>query len=111
MAKLTEEMNIIIPQILVKEIFLNAIFFSQKIIIIFEPYTMIFSFGSFFTHLSYQFKQFISMAGIEYLQCKYNLGVIYEILSFTFNFRLRLKLFINDVTEVFTLSKVYPCCS
>ena len=49
-------------------------------------------------HFSYQYNLLTAISGVDFLGKEYRFSVIYDLLSLTFNSRLRLKVFINEIT-------------
>ena len=59
---------------------------------------LIFSLKCLKLHLNFQFKMLTSICGVDFMHLKYRFGVVYELLSLTFNTRIRIKVFINEIT-------------
>jgi len=51
-------------------------------------------------HLNYRYNLLTCISGIDLLQDKYRFGVVYELLSLTYESRVRVKTLINEVTFV-----------
>ncbi len=51
-------------------------------------------------HIGYQYKLLSCISGVDFLLKKYRFAVIYDLLSLTYNSRLRLKIFVNEITLV-----------
>jgi NADH dehydrogenase (ubiquinone) Fe-S protein 3 len=51
-------------------------------------------------HLNYKYNLLTCISGIDLLQDKYRFGVVYELLSLTYESRIRVKTLINEVTSV-----------
>jgi NADH:ubiquinone oxidoreductase subunit C len=58
-------------------------------------------------HTNFQYKLLTCISGVDYIGCKYRFGVIYEILSLRNNNRLRVKVFVNEITPVDSVINVY----
>lgn len=58
-------------------------------------------------HISYQYTLLSAISGVDYLTSLYRFGVIYELLSLTFNTRLRLKTFLSANTLISSSIEVY----
>ena len=67
-------------------------------IIIVKHDLLLFSLKCLKLHLNFQFKVLTSISGVDFMDFKYRFGVIYELLSLTFNTRIRIKVFINEIT-------------
>lgn len=52
------------------------------------------------SHISYQYKLLSCISGVDFINCKYRFGVIYDLLSLTHNSRIRVKIFVNEITSV-----------
>jgi len=50
------------------------------------------------SHMSYQYKLLTCISGIDLLGSSYRFLVVYELLSLTYNARLKLKVFLNEIT-------------
>ena len=51
-------------------------------------------------NIGYQYKLLSCVSGVDFLLKKYRFAVIYDLLSLTYNSRLRLKIFVNEITLV-----------
>jgi NADH/F420H2 dehydrogenase subunit C len=51
-------------------------------------------------HFSYQYKLLSCISGVDFLGKDYRFSVVYDLLSLTFNNRLRIKVFVNEITSV-----------
>ena len=51
-------------------------------------------------HISYQYKLLTSVAGVDFLGKDYRFSVVYDLLSLTFNSRIRVKVFVNEITPL-----------
>jgi len=49
-------------------------------------------------HISYQYKLLSCISGVDLLGKAYRFAVVYDLLSLTFNSRLKLKVFVNEIT-------------
>ena len=59
-------------------------------------------------NINSQYKILSCISGVDFISCKYRFGIIYDLLSLKFNSRIRLKVFINEITPVDTLINIYP---
>lgn len=59
------------------------------------------------SHINYQYKLLSCISGVDYINCKYRFGVIYDLLSLTYNSRLRVKVFVNEITSVDSSVNIY----
>ncbi|MEI7670280.1 MAG: NADH-quinone oxidoreductase subunit C [Pseudomonadota bacterium] len=59
------------------------------------------------SHIGAQYKMLTCISGIDLLNLKYRFCVTYDLLSLTFNTRLRVKLFIDEVTPVPSITNTF----
>nr|NP_038176.1 NADH dehydrogenase subunit 9 [Synura synuroidea]AAF36942.1 NADH dehydrogenase subunit 9 [Synura synuroidea] len=85
--------------------------FFQKInnedLIILLPKNLRFSLLCLKKHINYQFSLLSYIAGVDLLGCKYRFCVVYDLLSLSFNIRLRIKLFITEVNTIPSVTDIY----
>ena len=58
-------------------------------------------------HINCQFNLLSCISGVDLLQTKYRFSVVYDLLSLTFNSRVRVKIFVNEVTSVDSIVPVF----
>ncbi len=58
-------------------------------------------------HINSQYRLLTCISGVDLLTTKYRFCVAYDLLSLTFNSRLRVKIFVNEVTHVDSSIPVY----
>lgn len=58
-------------------------------------------------HFKYQFKILTCISGVDYPENLYRFQVVYELLSLKFNSRLRIKVFLNELTPMSSVEKIY----
>lgn len=51
-------------------------------------------------HINYQYNLLTCISGIDILHNQYRFGIVYELLSITFNSRIKVKIFVNEITSV-----------
>jgi NADH:ubiquinone oxidoreductase subunit C len=59
------------------------------------------------SHVNYQYKLLSCITGLDFINCKYRFGVVYDLLSLTYNSRLRIKIFVNEITSVDSIVNLY----
>jgi NADH/F420H2 dehydrogenase subunit C len=59
------------------------------------------------SHFSYRYSLLTSIAGVDLFEKEYRFSVVYEFLSLTYNSRLRVKVFINEITSVPSLVPLF----
>ena len=58
-------------------------------------------------HFGYQYSLLSSIAGVDFLGKNYRFSVVYDLLSLTFNSRLRLKVFVNEITSIPSIVNIF----
>jgi NADH dehydrogenase (ubiquinone) Fe-S protein 3 len=58
-------------------------------------------------HINYQYKILTAISGVDLIGQCYRFAVVYELLSFTFNSRIRVKLFVDEITSVSSICSLY----
>jgi NADH dehydrogenase (ubiquinone) Fe-S protein 3 len=58
-------------------------------------------------HINFQYKMLSCISGLDLINCKYRFGVVYDLLSLTYNTRLRVKVFVNEITSVNSIVDIY----
>lgn len=58
-------------------------------------------------HINYQYKILTAISGVDLIGKSYRFSVVYELLSLTFNSRIRVKLFVDEITSVFSVVNLY----
>jgi NADH/F420H2 dehydrogenase subunit C len=51
-------------------------------------------------HIGYNFNILSYIAGVDFFGCCYRFSVVYDVLSTTYNTRLRVKILVNEITSV-----------
>ena len=58
-------------------------------------------------HFKYQFKVLTCISGIDFPKNNYRFQIVYELLSLRFNYRIRLKCFVNELIPVDSVENVF----
>lgn len=58
-------------------------------------------------NFNYQYSMLSCISGIDLLKRTYRFNVSYELLSLTFNVRLRIKVFLNEITPICSIVELY----
>jgi NADH dehydrogenase (ubiquinone) Fe-S protein 3 len=58
-------------------------------------------------HFGYQYSLLSSISGVDFLGKNYRFSVVYDLLSLTFNSRLRLKVFVNEITSIPSIVNIF----
>jgi NADH:ubiquinone oxidoreductase subunit C len=61
----------------------------------------------FKNHFKYQFKILTCISGVDYPENLYRFQVVYELLSIKYNSRLRIKIFLNELTPMSSVEKIF----
>ena len=62
-------------------------------------------------HINYQYRMLTAISGVDLIGNNYRFAVVYDLLSLTFNSRIRIKLFIDEISSVFSAVSVYSCAN
>jgi len=66
----------------------------------------------FLSHFTYsQFKVLSHISGVDYPEKKNRFEVVYDLLSLKFNVRLRVKVFVNEVTSVPSVCSLFQAAN
>lgn len=79
---------------------------NEKVIILSHK-NLLFVLNSLKLHINYQYKLLSCISGIDFLNLKYRFGVVYDLLSLTYNSRIRVKVFVNEITSVNSIVEIY----
>lgn len=58
-------------------------------------------------HVNYQFKLLTCISGVDNLNAKYRFSIAYDLLSLVFSYRMRIKVYLNEITSVDSLTNIY----
>jgi NADH:ubiquinone oxidoreductase subunit C len=61
----------------------------------------------FKNHFKYQFKILTCISGVDYPENLYRFQIVYELLSLKYNSRLRIKIFLSELTPMSSVEKIY----
>lgn len=89
---------------------LPIIFYKQlnkEIICVVLSKNVIFSLNILKNHVNYQYKMLSCLSGVDLLDKKYRFTVCYDVLSISYNCRLRIKTFLNEIATIFSSTSVY----
>jgi NADH:ubiquinone oxidoreductase subunit C len=62
-------------------------------------------------HFNFQFKILTCISGVDYPDNLYRFQIVYELLSLKYNSRIRLKLFVDELTPVNTIEHIYSAAT
>lgn len=85
--------------------------FKYNFIIIVKPSVLLEFLHFLKFHVLYQFEILTCISGIDYPLNKYRFKVVYELLSVRYNFRIRVKTFVSELTTLKSCEKIFPAGS
>lgn len=68
---------------------------------------LLFSLKCLKSHINYKYTMLSCISGVDFIQSQYRFGVVYDLLSLTYNSRIRVKIFVNEITSVDSVVKVF----
>ena len=80
---------------------------TSKNIVVVSNQQLFFSLKCLKLHINYQYVLLSCISGIDFLGKAYRFGVVYDLLSLTFNQRIRIKTFVNEITSVASVTSLY----
>jgi len=90
----------IFPSILVSEK-------NNETSIVVLPKHLLFSITCLKNHINFKYNLLSCISGVDYMNSKYRFGVIYDLLSISFNSRIRLKVFFNEIVCIDSIVKIF----
>jgi len=58
-------------------------------------------------HINSQYRTLSCLSGVDFSYSKHRFNVVYELLGFTFFSRVRVKVFINEITAISSAAKTF----
>ena len=95
-----EELKDLVPVLVYQE-------FKDENILVISHKNLIFLMQFLKKHISYRYEILSSIAGVDLLVKSYRFSVVYDLLSILYNSRLRIKIFIDEVSFVSSIINVY----
>lgn len=68
---------------------------------------LLFSLKFLKSHVNFRFSVLSCVSGIDIISSEYRFGVVYDILSLQQNIRLKVKIFVNELTPIYTAMPIY----
>lgn len=93
-------MNKIIPVILKQK--LN----DEQIVVISSDF-LEFSLVCLKKHFNYNYKLLTYIAGVDLIGCLYRFVVVYDLLSLVYNSRIRIKVFLTEISSLTSVTKIF----
>ena len=81
-------------------------YFKEQILVI-NKSVLLFVLNNLKLHSLFQFSSLVCISGVDLLGLNYRFSVVYELLSISFNFRIRLKVFLNEFSLITSIVDVY----
>lgn len=81
-------------------------YFKEQILVV-NKSSLLFVLQNFKLHSLFQFNFLVCISGVDLLGFQYRFSVVYELLSLPFNFRVRLKVFLNEFSLISSVSDIY----
>ena len=80
---------------------------NYETILIFSKSYLVFNIFILKNQLQYQYKMLTCISAVDLLEKQYRFCIIYELLSLTYNNRLRIKVFINETSSIFSIFNLF----
>jgi len=91
---------------------INTVQVSSGELVIIVPHTLVYQTLSFLKlHTTTQYKVLADMTAVDYPEKEKRFEVVYNLLSVSFNSRIRVKTFVNEMTALPTMASLYPCAN
>lgn len=58
-------------------------------------------------HMNYQYALLSCVSGLDFLDSEQRFGLVYELVSLKFNHRVRLKIYVNEITPVNSIMSIF----
>ena len=76
-------------------------------IIVLSYNSLIFSLNCLKLHINCQYTLLSCISGVDFMHTKYRFGVVYDLLSLAINSRIRVKIFVNEITSVNSIVAIF----
>lgn len=74
--------------------------FNDEIVLVVSVDKLIFLLNILKYHIGYNYQLLSCVSGVDFLGKKYRFSVVYDLLSLTYSSRIRVKVFVNEITSV-----------
>jgi NADH dehydrogenase (ubiquinone) Fe-S protein 3 len=81
--------------------------FNNEISLVLSKNTLYFALTFLKLHIGLQYKLLSCISGVDFLTKNYRFSVVYDLLSITYNSRLRIKVFINEISSLPSIVKIF----
>ena len=90
-------------------VLIKFFYFKEQILVI-NKSSLLFILQNLKLHTLFQFNSLVCISGVDLIGLKYRFCVVYELLSLSFNYRIRLKVFLNEFSLVDSINDVFVNC-
>jgi len=80
---------------------------SDENVVVFSNKELFFSLKCLKLHLGYQYALLSCISGVDFLGKTYRFGIVYDLLSLTYNTRIRVKTFVNEITPISSVIEIF----
>jgi len=80
---------------------------SKENVLIISNTNVLFTLNTLKFHINFQYQLLSCISGVDFLGHRYRFGIVYDLLSLTFNSRLRLKIFVNEITPILSSTSIF----
>lgn len=80
---------------------------SQENVIVVSNQEIFFTLKCLKFHVNSQYSLLSCISGIDFLGNTYRFGIVYDLLSLTFNSRIRVKVFVNEITPISSVVNIF----
>src|SRR6185437_18398 len=87
-------------------VFAYSFFNNEYIFCVLQQYLLI-AVTTIKNHINYQYNLLSTISGVDFLYTKYRFNVVYDLLSIKYNSRIRLKVYINEITSLFSITSIF----
>ena len=85
--------------------------FSNEIVLIVKPEFLLDTLYFLKNHVLFQFTILTSITGVDYPEKKHRFEVVYDLLSVTFNQRIRVKVLVDELESINSCEGIYPAAN
>ena len=91
---------------------INTVQYVSGELVLIVPHTLVFQLLTFLKlHTNSQYKVLADMTVIDYPEKEKRFEVVYNLLSVSFNSRIRVKTYVNEMTALPTASSIFSCAN
>jgi NADH/F420H2 dehydrogenase subunit C len=91
---------------------INTVQHANEELVLIVPYTLVYQVLTFLKlHTNTQYKVLSDITVVDFPEKEKRFEVVYNLLSVSFNTRIRLKTYINEMAALPTVSTIFPCAN